>query len=65
MPSTVIAAFHYNKERHVLQIVFTTGTVYEYLDVPETKYKAMKTAFSKGIYFNKHIKDQYKFEKVK
>ena len=65
MPSTVISAFHYDGKRQVLQIVFTSGTVYEYLDVPETKYNAMKASFSKGIYFNQHIKEHYKFNKIK
>ena len=65
MPSTVITAFHYDHKKHVLQIVFTSGTIYEYLDVPETKYTAMKASFSKGIYFNKYIKEHYKFNKIK
>jgi hypothetical protein len=62
MPSTVIAAIHYDKG--ILKIVFVSGTVYHYLDVPEEVYMAMKASKSKGIYFNQHIKDKYAFEKI-
>jgi hypothetical protein len=65
MPSTVISAFHYDSKRHVLQVVFISGTVYEYINVPETMYTAMKSSFSKGTYFNKHIKDHFSFKKIK
>lgn len=62
MPSTVIAAIHYDEG--ILKIVLVSGTVYHYLDVPEEVYTAMKTSKSKGIYFNQHIKDRYHFEKI-
>jgi len=39
--------------------------VYDYKDVPEAVYLAMKSSGSKGIYLNKHIKGHYDFEKVK
>ena len=64
MPSTVIASFSYNADRHALTIVFVSGMVYQYKNVPEEIYKAMKSSTSKGIYFNKHIKDKYEFEKM-
>ena len=64
MPSTVIAHMHYNAETLTLRIVFVSGMVYDYKDVPEEVYKAMKTSGSKGIYLNTHIKGNYKFEKI-
>ncbi|XZF16344.1 KTSC domain-containing protein [Chitinophagaceae bacterium MMS25-I14] len=65
MPSTVIAAMHYNSEKTVLTITFVTGAVYEYIKVPENVYTAMKAAQSKGAYFNKKIRNRYKFRKIK
>jgi hypothetical protein len=65
MPSTVISAFHYDSKRRVLQIIFISGSVYEYINVPEAVYTAMQGSFSKGIYFNKHIKDHFSFKKIK
>ena len=64
MPSTVISSFFYNADTRTLKIVFVSGLVYNYKDVPEKTYQALKTSFSKGIYFNRYIKDNYEFESV-
>ena len=64
MPSSVISAFNYDNAKHILQIRFVSGKVYNYKEVPETTYLAMKQAFSKGTYFNEFIKDKYEFERV-
>lgn len=64
MPSTVVSHFHYNKYERTLTITFTSGIIYYYKNVPENVYIEMKAAFSKGIYFNQHIKGFYEFEKV-
>jgi len=65
MPSSVVAALHYYPERKVLRVIYVSGIAYDYKDVPETVYKAMKSSGSKGIYLNKNIKGKYEFEKVK
>jgi len=64
MPSTVIANFFYDAETSTLRVVFRSGKIYEYKDVPESIYHAMKMSFSKGTYFNRHIKNTFAFEKV-
>jgi KTSC domain-containing protein len=64
MPSTVISKFFYNEDSRILKIVFMSGIVYEYKNVPANVYQAMKTSGSKGIYFNQHIKGRYEFERV-
>jgi KTSC domain len=61
MPSIVICAFNCNAARHELSIVFQSGRRYAYKDVPEAPYQGMKAAFSKGEYFNIHIRDHFKF----
>ena len=65
MPSSVIINFQYNKVKAALKIFFTSGAVYEYINVPENEYLSMSNAFSKGIYFNRHIKNHFRFRKVK
>jgi hypothetical protein len=64
MPSTVISAFRYDPATATMRIIFVSGNVYEYKNVPEKIYKEMKASGSKGSYFNKHIKDRYAFEKL-
>jgi hypothetical protein len=61
MPSSVIARFHYDAERRDLAIVFTTGRRYVYREVPPEIVDAFRAAFSKGRYFNAHIRDAYDY----
>jgi len=65
MPSTVIQSFIYIPEEKILRITFVTGTVYDYLNVAEELYLAMKSSFAKGIFFNEEVKGKYKCVKVK
>ena len=63
MPSTVIRSYHYDRRRRELDIVFQSRRRYTYRDVPEDTYEAMKAAFSKGEFFNRHIRDHFPFER--
>ena len=63
MPSTVIRSYHYDRRRRELDIVFQSRRRYTYRDVPEDTYEAMKAAFSKGEFFNRHIRDHFAFER--
>jgi len=65
MPSSVVASMHYDDTSSTLRIVYVSGMVYDYKDVPPEEYLEMKSATSKGTYLNKYIKGQYQFEKVK
>ena len=65
MPSSVIASFSYNSASLTLTIIFVSGMVYNYVAVPQEVYDEMKAAFSKGTFFNEHIKGKYAFKKVK
>jgi len=55
---------HYDPQKHVLTIVYVSGNVYDYKDVPEQVYQEMKTAPSKGEFLNQHIKGKYRYKKV-
>lgn len=55
----------YNADHRRLRIVYISGNVYDYLDVPASIYEAMKTSDSKGTFLNNRIKGHYDFEKVK
>lgn len=60
MPSTVIAAFSYDPPSHTLAVRFTSGRRYRFHDVPLETYEAMRTAFSKGSFFNRQIRGRYR-----
>jgi len=64
MPSSVIRAASYDPDRALLDILFTTGRRYLYHSVPPEAAASFRAAFSKGRYFNAHIRDQYDFTEV-
>ena len=64
MPSSVVAAMRYNPKTSTLRIIYVSGDVYDYKDVPEKVYEEMKASASKGTYLNKKIKTRFNFEKV-
>lgn len=64
MPSSVIARMEYSPEKQLLRIIFLSGNVYEYLDVPRQEYNAMRAARSKGTYLNQYIKGKYEYRKL-
>ena len=65
MPSTVISSINYDAGTFTLRITFISGMIYDYKDVPEEVYIALKTSGAKGIYLNRHVKGKYLFEKIK
>ncbi len=66
MPSSVIAAMHYNDETRILTIVYRGKRgVYRYFDVPPDEFAAFRAAPSKGVYLNETFKDKnYRYERV-
>ncbi|SEB19426.1 KTSC domain-containing protein [Pedobacter hartonius] len=62
MPSTVIEHFSYDPDSSTLTIIFVSGNVYSYKDVPRKVYRSLKIAGSKGRYFNHFIRNKFEFE---
>jgi len=60
MPSTVIKTFSYDETRRELHITFVTARQYIYEDVPADVYAAMRSAFAKGSFFNREIRNRYR-----
>lgn len=48
----------------VLRVVFHTGKIYDYHNVPISLYDDMEKAESVGKFFNREIKGKYKFEYI-
>jgi hypothetical protein len=60
MPSSVIRRYWYDPAHHKMDVVFVSGKRYRYHDVPEETYQSMKRAFSKGEFFNAHVRDHFR-----
>lgn len=63
--SSNIKSIGYDRELKVLEVEFLTETVYQYQNVPYTRYQALMLADSKGKYFNAMIKNRYEYKKVR
>jgi hypothetical protein len=65
MPSTAVRDIEYNPDTRILSVTFVpTGKRYAYRNVPLETYDAFIHAFSKGTFFNRHIRDQFDYEMV-
>lgn len=63
--STTMRSVGYDAGSRILEIEFASGTVYQYLGVPEEKYERLLAAESKGRYFNSEIRDSYPYVQVR
>lgn len=48
-----------------LEVEFNSGSVYQYLNVPESEYEGLMNVASKGRYLNRNIKGRYKDIKIR
>jgi hypothetical protein len=62
MPSTVVSRFDYNPQKRQLVVELVTGRRYLYSDVPEHEVDGFRSAFAKGVYFNRHIRNRYAYQ---
>ncbi len=63
LDSSAIHAATYDPERSVLTIEFASSGTYDYFAVPRSKYEALISAPSAGLYFFDNIRDRYPFKK--
>ena len=64
MPSSVIRYFRHDPDTSRLLVVFQSGRRYVYSRVPIATVEAMQRSFSKGEFFNEHIRDRFEFERI-
>ena len=62
--SSAIYAVGFDPQSRTLEVEFTNGRVYRYVDVPEFLYRGFMVAQSKGTYFNTRIDDHFRHEEV-
>jgi hypothetical protein len=62
--STNLRAVGYDPESHTLEIHFRSGGIYRYRGVPQSAFDGLLAATSKGRYFDRQIKNRYRFVKL-
>ena len=65
MPSSVVAHIEYESHTSTLRVIYVSGMIYEYKDVPAEVFTQMKNAFAKGVFLNRYIKGKYPFAKIR
>jgi hypothetical protein len=54
----------YDADAHTLDIEFSSKKIYRYFDVPPSVYAWLERVDSKGKFFNRFVKDKYRFERI-
>jgi hypothetical protein len=62
--SSNIAEIGYDEDRRVLEVLFHSGSVYQYFDVSPQIFGELRQASSIGQYVNSNIKGVYRYARV-
>jgi hypothetical protein len=62
--SSNVSEVGYDEGRRILEVLFTTGSIYQYFDVPPQIYAELMRAGSIGQYLNSNIKGNYRYARV-
>ncbi|MPN57190.1 hypothetical protein SDC9_204884 [bioreactor metagenome] len=63
--SSDLRSVGYDGASMTLEIEFNSGGIYQYFNVPESIYNGLMNAPSHGKYFHQHIKDVYRFNRIR
>ena len=63
--STNVASVGYSRELHALEIEFTRGAIYRFLNVQPRVYRDLMAAPSKGRFIAENIRGKYRFVRVR
>jgi hypothetical protein len=63
--SSTLLRVGYRPDSAILELTFTTGRVYQYLDVPPRIHAGLMRAESKGRYFNRHIRPRFAYRRLR
>jgi hypothetical protein len=58
--SSGLAAVGYSKRLHILEIEFTNGAVYRYVDVPPSVHRNLMSAESKARFYDENVRGKYR-----
>lgn len=62
--SSNVAEVGYDSSTLTLEVLFHSGAMYQYFDVPKAVYDALMQASSIGAFLNSEIKSSYRFAKL-
>lgn len=63
--SSNLSSVGFDQNSNTLEIEFNSGGIYQYYNVPESKYLELMNAVSHGKYFAANIKNIYRFRQIR
>lgn len=63
--SSNLRSVGYDQMSQTLEIEFTSGSVYQYFNVPVSVYRGLMGASSHGEYFAQNIRNVYRYRQVR
>jgi KTSC domain len=61
--SSLLTSVAYSTDDQTLDLEFRAGIAYRYFDVPATLVDGLLAAESKGRYFNRYVRDRFRYQK--
>ncbi len=62
--SQTLNSIGFDPSQKLLELEFTSGSIYQYFNVPNRVYLELISAESKGRYFDSWIRDKYAFKRI-
>jgi hypothetical protein len=63
--SSAFWAAAYGERQALLYLLFRSGEVYRYFEVPKWQYREFLAAESKGRYFGRNIRGRFRYERMR
>lgn len=63
--SSMIHAVGYDPDRQMLEVIFNSGKIYQYFEVPEALYDELMQSDSKGSYLRSFVIDCFPYQQLR
>ena len=62
--STTLTSAGYSPDHSVLEVEFRSGSLYRFFDVPEDCFRQLIASSSKGVFFNRNIRNRFPHQRL-
>lgn len=62
--SSNVAEVGYDENQRIMEVLFRSGTLYQYFDVPPQIYAELMQSSSVGSYLNSNVKGQFRYARI-
>lgn len=62
--SSNVAEIGYDENQRIMEVLFRSGTIYQYFDVPPQIYAELMQSSSVGSYLNSNVKGSFRYARI-